>query len=104
MVNKLAKSALSKAKAPARQPATKTIAPPKGRPLEEVSAVKSSPKGKSGMDSEREWKAKDALSTLTRAEEIRRDKQLMKDVQAHAVKHKASIDQALSGVVKRKSR
>lgn len=33
---------------------------------------------------ERQWRAQDALSTLTRADAIRADKGLMRDVQAHA--------------------
>ncbi len=33
---------------------------------------------------EKKYRARDALSTLTRAEEIRRDRSLMKDVKAEA--------------------
>ncbi len=33
---------------------------------------------------ERRWKAKDAMQTLIRAEEIRRDRQLMADIQVVA--------------------
>lgn len=36
--------------------------------------------------SDNSWRARDALSTLTRAEEIRRDKPLMRDVKAEAKK------------------
>lgn len=35
-------------------------------------------------DKEDRWRARDALSTLTRADEIRRDKALMRDVKAEA--------------------
>jgi hypothetical protein len=34
-------------------------------------------------EEDRRYRAKDAASTLARAEEIRRDKSLMKDVKAH---------------------
>jgi len=97
MVNKLVKAAMGGKQK--KQPIAAKVPAPKGRPLEEASNVRTS-KGKSGMDDERMYRAKAALETLTRAEEIRKDRQLMKDVQAHAASHKASIDQALSGSVK----
>lgn len=40
---------------------------------------------------ERNWRARDALSTLTRAEEIRADPKLMRDVQACAKKEQAAL-------------
>jgi hypothetical protein len=40
--------------------------------------------GAAHMTDEMKWKAQDALNTLKRAEEIRKDPQLMRHVHAHA--------------------
>ena len=40
---------------------------------------------------ERRWKAKDALQCLIRAEEIRRDKQLMADIQVVAAEEQKRL-------------
>lgn len=46
---------------------------------------------------ERRWRAEDALRCLTRAEEIRKDKALMKDVMALAEEQKTALDEIAEG-------
>lgn len=54
-------------------------------------APKSSP-GMIGMDES--WRARDALSTLTRAQEIQSDKKLMAQVQKEAARQQSAIAKA----------
>lgn len=65
------------------------------------------PKGKKGADiavdvspgMDQEWRAKDALSTMMRAEEHKRDPDLMREVEKHRkqrMKELASIEVAVS--------
>lgn len=50
-----------------------------------------------GVQTDDHYMARHALETLTRAEEIKRDKKLMAAVKKHAADHMASIDAALGG-------
>lgn len=49
-----------------------------------------------GMDEDRYYRAKDALSTLSRAEEHKRDKKLMADMHKVAAHEVESLNRALS--------
>jgi hypothetical protein len=51
-----------------------------------------------GVDEDhmRKYRAKDAFETLTRAEEFKRDKSLMKDVKAHARNHAKVVAAVIS--------
>jgi hypothetical protein len=49
----------------------------------------------SGED--RRWRAEDAIRTLTRAEEIRGDKGLMRDVARHAQQQAAALKKVAGG-------
>lgn len=62
----------------------------KGGTLADV--VYAGPAARTSTAQERKWRAEDALSTLTRAEEHRADKGLMRDVRRLAAKRKASLD------------
>ncbi len=56
------------------------------------------PTAKISSDNTRDrWQIKDALSTLTRAEEIKRDKGLMRDVKVEARKLAKAVDGVVSG-------
>lgn len=52
--------------------------------------------------SDRRYKAEDALRTITHAEALRGDKQLMKDVHKLASDNMASVSRALSGSSRKK--
>ncbi len=53
--------------------------------------------GVSAADRKR-WRAQDALSTLTRADEIRNDSKLMRDVQSEAKRQAEQAQAALAKV------
>jgi|KBSMisStandDraft_5_1062788.scaffolds.fasta_scaffold02378_9 hypothetical protein len=74
-------------------------APPKGPPQDEAANVKKAKPAGHAMDEERGYRAADALRTLTEARKISQDKQLMKDVHAHAAETVKSLSELLSGTV-----
>lgn len=88
MVNSLVKKSVGKS-------SRTSPAPPKPRKPDEVSMRKA------GADTFDPHEARYALETLTRAEEIRRDKRLMAAVHKHAKEHMESVDAALGGGLKR---
>jgi hypothetical protein len=78
--------------------------PPKGEQQEETKNVKKAKPAGNGLDEERGEKAAAALKTLMESSRISKDRELMKDVHAHASSHMKSINEALSGTVKKNSR
>lgn len=54
--------------------------------------MKSAPKPSTSMDADdRRWKTEDAMRTLMRAEELKKDKRLMSDVQKMAKEQAAKM-------------
>lgn len=77
---------------------------PKGRQQEETENVKKAKAAGNGLDEERGEKAAAALRTLMESQRISANKELMKDVHAHAASHMKSISEVLSGPVKRRGK
>lgn len=100
MANALMKKA---SKALGKSKVSKKISAPSGAgPLPEATMNRQSARKVAGMDEDRYYRAKDALGTLTRAEEHRRDKKLMADMKKVAEHEVASLNRALSGGVSRR--
>lgn len=76
---------------------------PRGKGQEETARTKKAPGAghSTAMSEEQRMRARSALDTLTMAENHRRDKTLMRDVQRLASEHVDNINRALSGSVKR---
>lgn len=55
------------------------------------------PQTAADRERERKWKAEDALRTLQRAEDVRKDKGLMKDAQKLAAEQMASLQKVAQG-------
>ena len=49
---------------------------------------------------EKRWRAEEALRTLSRADEIRANKSLMRDVQAHAKAQVAALNKVAGGTTR----
>lgn len=82
MVNKLVSKALGSRSAPTKSPVSRKPPPP------------ATPSHL--LDADRKYQVEDGLKTLARAEEIRNDKKLMKDM----AKHHASLGKVLVGKMK----
>ena len=80
-------------KKPAAKPAAKKASP---APQTTVATVGASKPTAAQKKEERRWAAQDALRTLQRAEEIKRDKALMGDVQRHA-REQVAVAQKFAG-------
>lgn len=102
MANALMKKA---GKALAKSKTSKKIPAPAGPgPLPEATMAAPKSRKVAGMDEDRYYRAKDALGTLTRAEEHKRDGRLMSDVHKVAMHEMESLNRALGGEASRSRR